>query len=82
MTISSCNSALDIMFSMLFSSLLATETVLLCFYLFFLIVFKNFPKIPLLIEKAKPRLVLAITIGTPIETPPLTANKTSKVLSA
>ena len=49
---------------MLFSLLLAIKTTLLC--LFFLIVFKSFFSVPLLVEKTKSRLALAIPNWVPI----------------
>ena len=85
---SSISSALDIMFSMLFSLLLVNEIILLCFFIFFLIVLKSFFVIPLLIEKNKLRLALVfstsattIVANKAMETLPFAADKTKKELS-
>ena len=50
---------------MLFNLLLATITILLCFFLF-LIVFKNFFTNPVVIENARLQLALIIPTGAPI----------------
>ena len=86
--LSLCISALDIIFSMLFSLLLVNKTIPLCFFLFFidfkqfLTIFGNF----ITYRKNKLRLALVIPAGAPIaganeaiETPPLVADKTSKL---
>ena len=56
--------------------------------LFFLVIFNNFLTIPIVKEKIKEKLALAIPTGAPvilvneiIDTPPLVALKTTKVLS-
>ena len=51
---------------MLFNLLLASITILLCFFFLFLIVFKNFFTNPDVIEKVKPQLAPIILAGTPI----------------
>ena len=73
---------------MLFSLLLEIETILLCFFLFFCIIFKSFLAILLLIENTKLLIRLAIRTGKPItvaneaiETRIVVSGKTSKVLS-
>ena len=57
-------------------------------FLFFLLIFSNFLTIPVIREKNKVRLALAIPTGAPIilvneiiDTPPLVALKTIKVWS-
>ena len=81
------SSVLDIIFSIPFKLLLPSKTIFLCFFLFYLIPFKSFLAIPLLIENTKLRLALVILTGAPIivtdeaiETPPLVVDKTCKVL--
>ena len=82
-------SGLDIKFSMLFSSLCAIKIILLCFFLVFLLsLFFNFFFQQLLIENIKLRLALVIPIipqitvaDEAIETLPIVADKTSKILS-
>ena len=51
---------------MLFNLLLASITILLCFFLLFLIVFKNFFTNPMVIENARLQFALVIHTGTPI----------------
>ena len=57
-------------------------------FLFFLVIFNNFLVIPVVREKNKVRLALAIPTGAPtilvneiIDTPPVVALKTIKILS-
>ena len=57
-------------------------------FLFFLVIFNNFLTIPVVREKIKVKLALAIPTGAPIilvneiiDTPPLVALKTIKILS-
>ena len=57
-------------------------------FLFFLVIFNNFSVIPVLTEKIKVKLALAIPTGAPtvlvkeqIDTPPVVALKTIKILS-
>ena len=73
---------------MLFSLLLANIRILSCFFFLFLVIFNNFLTIPVVIEKIKVKLALAIPTGAPtilvneiIDTPPLVALKTNKFLS-
>ena len=72
---------------MLFSLLLANIRILSCFFLF-LVIFSNFLAIPVAREKIRVKRALAIPTGTPIilvneiiDTPPLVALKTIKILS-
>ena len=51
---------------MLFNLLLASITILLCFFFLFLIVFKNFFTNPDVVENVKPQLAPIIPAGTPI----------------
>ena len=51
---------------MLFNLLLASITILLCFFFLFLIVFKNFFTNPDVIENVKPKLAPIIPAVTPI----------------
>ena len=59
----------------------------LCFFFLFLIMLSNFLIIPIIGEKIKLKLALAIPIGAPtlaeeiIQTPQLVALKTIKILS-
>ena len=76
--------ACDIRVSLLLSLLLDKITILSC--LFFLIIFSNFLTIPVVREKNKVRLALAIPTGAPtilvneiINTPLLVALKTIKI---
>ena len=80
--------AWDTKVSMLLSSLLANIRILSCFYLFFLVVLNNFLVIPVVREKNRVKLALAIPTGAPttlvneqIDTPPVVALKTIKILS-
>ena len=73
---------------MLFSLLLARASVLSCFFLSFLVILIIFLIIPVVNEKIKAKLALAIPAGAPIavveeiiDTPPLVAERTIKVLS-
>ena len=73
---------------MLLSLLLANITVLSCFFFLFLVIFNTFLIIPVVKEKIKVRLALAIPTGAPIilvnekiDTPLLVALKTIKTLS-
>ena len=51
---------------MLFNLLLASTTILLCFFFLFLIVFKNFFTSPDVIETVKLQLAPIIPAGTPM----------------
>ena len=51
---------------MLFNLLLASITILLCFFFLFLVVFNSFFMIPVEIENARLKLALTIPTGTPI----------------
>ena len=80
--------AWDINVSMLLSLLLANIRILSCFFFLFLVIFSNFLTIPVVREKNKVRLALAIPTGAPtilvnkiIDTPPLFALKTIKTWS-
>ena len=73
---------------MLSSLLLANIRILSCFFFLFLVIFSNFLTIPVVREKNKVRLALAIPTGAPtilvneiIDTPLLVALKTIKILS-
>ena len=73
---------------MLLSLLLANIRILSCFFFLFLVIFNNFLTIPVVKEKIKVRLALAIPTGAPIilvneiiDTPLLVALKTIKILS-
>ena len=50
---------------MLFNLLLASITILLCFFFLFLIVFKNFFTNPDVIENIRPQLAPIIPVGAP-----------------
>ena len=72
---------------MLLSLHLANIRILLCFFFLFLVIFSNFLTIPIVREKIKVRLALAIPTGTPtilvneiIDTLLLVALKTIKIL--
>ena len=52
--------ASDILLSMLFNLLVASITILLCFFFLFLVVFNSSFTIPLEIENARLKLALAI----------------------
>ena len=80
--------AWDINDSMLLSLLLANIRILSCFFFLFLVIFSNFLTIPVVREKIKVKLALAIPTGAPtilvneqIDTPPVVALKTIKMLS-
>ena len=73
---------------MLLSLLLANKKILSCFSFLFLVVFNNFLIIAVVREKIKVKLALAIPTGAPttlvneqIDTPPVVALKTIKILS-
>ena len=51
---------------MLLSLLLANIRILSCFFFLFLVIFNNFLTIPVVKEKIKVRLALAIPTGAPI----------------
>ena len=74
--------------STLFSLVLANIRILSCFFFLFLVIFSNFLTIPVVREKIKVKLALAIPTGAPIilvneiiDTPPVVALKTIKILS-
>ena len=74
--------AWDIRASMLLSLLLANIRILWCFFFLFLVIFSNFLTIPVVREKIKVKLALAIPTGAPailvneqIDTPPVVALK-------
>ena len=76
--------ACDTKVPMLLSLLLANTRILSCLFLF-LVIFSNFLTIPVVREKNKVRLALAIPTGTQtilvnkiIDTPPLVSLKTIK----
>ena len=78
----------DTKVSMLFSLLLANIIILSCFIFLFLVMLSNFLIIPVVREKIKVKLGLAIPAGAPttlvnkmIDTPPVAALKTIKILS-
>ena len=84
MSINACNTKV----SMLLSLLLANIRILSCFFFLFLVIFSNFLTIPVVREKIKVKLALAIPTGAPttlvneqIDTPPVVALKTIKILS-
>ena len=73
---------------MLLSLLLANIRISSCFFFLFLVIFSNFSTIPVVREKSKVRLALAIPTGAPtilvneiIDTPTLVALKTIKAWS-
>ena len=73
---------------MLLSLLLANIKILSCFFLLFLVILSIFLIIPVVKEKIKVKLTLAIPTGAPtilvkemIDTPPLVALKAVKILS-
>ena len=51
---------------MLFNLLLTSITILLCFFLLFIVVFNSFFMIPVEIENARLKLALIIPTGAPI----------------
>ena len=63
---------------MLFSLLLASITILLCFFFLFLVVFNIFFVIPVEIENVRLKLALTIPTGAPITV----ANKVIEILPA
>ena len=65
-TISLFINASDVLLSMLFNLLLASITILLCFFFLFLIVFKKIFTNPDVIENVKPQLAPIIPAGAPI----------------
>ena len=80
--------AWDIRVSILLSLLLANIRILSCFFFFFLVIFNNFLVVPVVREKIKVKLALVIATGAPtilvneqIDTPPLVALKTIKIVS-
>ena len=84
MSINAC----DTKVSMLLSLLLANIRILSCFFFLFLVIFSNFLTIPVVREKIKVKLALAIPTGAPtilvneiIDTPLLVALKTIKIVS-
>ena len=81
MSINAC----DTKVSMLLSLLLANRRILSCFFFLFLVILSNFLTIPVVREKNKVRLALAIPTDAPsilankiIDTPPLATLKTTK----
>ena len=71
---------------MLLSLLLANIRILSCFFFLFLVIFSNFLTIPVVREKNKVRLALAVPTGAPailvneiIDTPLLVVLKTIKI---
>ena len=73
---------------MLLNLLLANIRILSCFFFLFLVIFSNFLTIPVVREKIKVKLALAILTGATailvneiIDTPLLVALKTIKTLS-
>ena len=73
---------------MLLSLLLANIRILSCFFFLLLVIFSNFLNIPVVREKIRVKLALAIPTGAPtilvnkiIDTPPVVALKTIKILS-
>ena len=80
--------AWDINVSMLLSLLLINIRILSYFVFLFLVIFSNFLTIPVVTEKNKIRLALAIPIGAPttlvneiIDAPLLVALKAIKIVS-
>ena len=79
--------ACDINVSVLLSVLLSKIRILSCFFFFF-VIFNNFSVIPVAREKIKVKLALALPTGAPtilvneqMDTPPVVARKTIKILS-
>ena len=73
---------------LLFTLLLATKIILLCFFILFCVVYNSFFTISLLIESTKLEFAFVIPIGSPItlaiesiKTSPPVAYKTYKILS-
>ena len=75
-TISLFINASDVLLSMLFNLLLASITILLCFFFLFVIVYKNFFTNPVVTENA--RLLFALMI--PTNAPIAVANDTIEIL--
>ena len=80
--------AWDINSSTLLSLLLANIRILSCFFFLFLVIFSSFLTIPVVRERIKVKLALAIPTGDPtipvneiIDTPLVVALKTIKTLS-
>ena len=80
--------ASDTKVSMLLSLLLANIRILSCFFFLFLVILSNFLIIPVVREKIKVKLALAIPTGAPtkfademMQTALLVALKTIKILS-
>ena len=78
----------DINVSMLLSLLLVSITILLCVFFLFLVMVSNFLIIPVVREKIRVKLALAIPTGTPatlvneqLDTPRVVALKTITILS-
>ena len=74
--------------SILISLLLANIRILSCFFFFFLVIFNNFLTIPVVSEKIKVKIALAIPTGAAIilvdeiiDTPAVVALKTTTILS-
>ena len=66
MTISLFINASDILLSMLFNLLVASITILLCFFFLFLVIFNSFFIIPVKIENARLKRALTIPTGAPV----------------
>ena len=73
---------------MLLSLLLVSITILLCVFFLFLVMVSNFLTIPVVREKIRVKLALAIPTGTPatlvneqLDTPRVVALKTITILS-
>ena len=84
MSISVCDTKVP----MLLSLLLVNIRILSCFFFLFLVIFSNFLTIPVVREKIKVKLALAIPTGAPtilvneiVDTPLVVALKTIKILS-
>ena len=80
--------ACDVKVSMLLNLLLTNIRILSCFFFFFLVIFDNILIIPVVREKIKVKLALAISTGAPItlvneiiDTPPVVTLKIIKILS-
>ena len=67
---------------MLFNLLLASITILLCFFFLFLVVFNSFFTMPVEIKSARLKLALAMTVANDaIEMLPVVTDKTINNLS-
>ena len=67
---------------MLFNLLLASITILLCFFFLFLVVFNSFFTMPVEIKNARLKLALAMTVANDaIEMLPVVTDKTINNLS-